>query len=36
MKQNAEEQYKVTEEFNASGKMILIVGAGGNWEATFR
>lgn len=35
MKQNAEEQYIVTEEFNASGKMILIVGAGGNWGGHF-
>ena len=35
MNHNAEEQYKVTETFNASGKCILIVGAGGNWGGHF-
>ena len=29
------EKYKVTEEFKAKGKLILILGAGGNWGGHF-
>ncbi len=29
------EKYKVTDEFKAKGKLILILGAGGNWGGHF-
>ena len=29
------EKYKVTEEFKSKGKLILILGAGGNWGGHF-
>ena len=29
------EKYKVTGEFKAKGKLILILGAGGNWGGHF-